>query len=324
MARALVLPFHLIDIDAIEWETPVLLDPDIAAALGEPAPLPPLTPEIIPIIRAGMASGAANLTAPQIAQVSDFDADGVPVRLYLPATDARLPLLVFLHGGGWMLGDLETHDAMCRHIAARAGCAVLAAGYRLAPEHPFPAGLDDAYKVLAWARREADILGYDPARIALGGESAGANLTASITLRLRASGAPQPLFQLLVHPVTDMSFTLPSIDEVKAAGITREYMEDCRALYLGGAAWNDPLVSPLHADSLADLAPAIVLTASEDPVRDDGEYYARALVAAGVETLAVRLQGLPHGFMFLPIEIPAVSTAFDTIARLVRRAFADN
>jgi acetyl esterase len=260
----------------------------------------------------------------ELASVRNLDADGVPVRLYLPAAEAQLPLLVFLHGGGWMLGDLDTHDAMCRHLAARADCAVLAVGYRLAPEYPFPAGLDDAFAALVWARREAQALGCDPARIALGGESAGANFTAAITLRLREAGQAQPYFQLLIHPVTEMGFTLPSIDAVPVPGLSRDYLEACRDLYLGGADIADPLVSPLGAREHGGLAQAIVLTASEDPVRDDGEYYARALVAAGVETLAARLPSLPHGFLFLPIGIPAVARSYDLIARLVRRYFANS
>lgn len=300
-----------------------MLDKDIAAALGQPAPMPALTPEIVPMIRAGMAATGAALIGPELADVRDFDADGVPVRLYLPAGDRPLPLLVFLHGGGWMLGDLETHDAMLRHIAALASCAVLGVGYRLAPEHPFPAGLDDAGTALAWARREAEALGCDPARIALGGESAGANFTAAITLQLRNRREPQPLFQLLIHPVTDMGFSLPSIDAVPVPGLTRDYLEACRNFYLSGADIDDPLVSPLFADDHHGLAPAIVLTASEDPVRDDGEHYAQALIAAGVETLAARLPGLPHGFLFLPIEIPAVAKSFGLIARLIRRYFAN-
>jgi len=300
-----------------------MLDSEIAAMIGEPAPLPPLSPEIIPMVRAGMVATGAALQGPELAEVRDLAADGVPVRLYHPALGEALPLLVFLHGGGWMLGDLDTHDAMCRHLAARVGCAVLAVGYRLAPEHPFPAGLDDAYTAFAWARREAATLGCDAARVALGGESAGANFTAAITLRLREAGEAQPLFQLVIHPVTDMALELPSITAVEAPGITREYMHDCRALYLGGADLADPLASPLRAADHSGLAPAIILTAEEDPLRDDGEYYARALVAAGVETLAMRLPGLPHGFMFLPTELKAVDAAFDTIARLVRRYFAN-
>lgn len=300
-----------------------MLDGDIAALMGAPTEMPPLTAELIPMLRAGMAAAAQGLSGVDLASVRDLDADGVPVRLYRPEA-GPLPLLVFLHGGGWMLGDLDTHDAMHRHLAARAGCAILGVGYRLAPEHPFPAGLDDATTAFAWARREAGALGCDPRRIALGGESAGANLAAAIGLRLRASGDGQPCFQLLVHPATDLALTLPSLDEIAVPGLTRDYLEACRAMYAGNKDFADPLISPLRAARHDGLAPAIVLTASEDPLRDDGETYAAALARAGVETLVCRLPGLPHGFMFLPAEVPAISHAFDTIARLVRRYFAAN
>lgn len=301
-----------------------MLDSEIARLVGEPAPLPPLTPEIIPMIRAHMTMTGQALPGVELASVRDLDADGVPVRLYLPEADGPLPLLVFLHGGGWMLGDLDTHDAMHRILADRAGCAVLGVGYRLAPEHPFPAGLDDATIAFAWARREAAALGCDPARIALGGESAGANLTAALTLRLRDGGEAQPMFQLLVHPATDLGLALPSMDEIEIPGLTREYLEVCRAMYTGGTDHTDPLVSPMYAERHDGLAPAIVLTASEDPLRDDGEAYAALLGRAGVETLVCRLPGLPHGFLFLPVTIGAVSRSFDLIARLVRRYLGDD
>jgi acetyl esterase len=311
----------LFDIDVITKETCVL-DKDIAALLGNPAPMPPLTAEMMPLLRAGMAGAAQGLPGVELANVADFDADGVPVRLYRPSSDEALPLLVFLHGGGWMLGDLDTHDAMHRHVAARADCAVLGVAYRLAPEHPFPAGLEDVATAFAWARREVQALGCDPARIALGGESAGANLTAALTLRLRDASEPQPLFQLLVHPVSDLALDFPSMDEVEAPGLTRDYLDTCRAMYVGETDFADPLISPLRAARHDGLAPAIVLTAAEDPLRDDGEAYAATLTRAGVETLACRLPGLPHGFMFLPVTLPAVSRAFDLIARLVRRYLA--
>lgn len=299
-----------------------MLDPDIAALVGAPAPMPPLSAEIIPLMRAGMAAAGSALPGVELDEVRDFDADGVPVRLYRPASNAPLPLLVFLHGGGWMFGDLVTHDAMHRILAERAGCAVLGVGYRLAPEHRFPAGLDDSTTALAWALREASTLGCDPARIALGGESAGANFTAALTLKLRDAGEAQPLFQLLIHPVTDLGFDFPSMREVEAPGLSADYLAGARAMYTGATNHADPLISPLRAASHEGLAQAIVLTAAEDPLRDDGEAYAAALARAGVETLVSRLPGLPHGFMFLPATIPAVSHSFDLIARLVRRYFA--
>jgi acetyl esterase len=299
----------------------IMLDRDIAALLREPAPIPELTADAVSALRKNMSAVGQALRGPELAVVRDYDANGVPVRLYLPRAGAPLPLLVFLHGGGWFLGDLDTHDAMHRQLAALAACAVLAVSYRLAPEHPFPAALNDAMTALRWSRREACALGCDPERIALGGESAGGNLTAAITLRLRDAGEAQPLFQLLIHPVTDLALTLPSLDTIAVPGITREFLRQCRALYATDAEITDPRASPLLAKRHDGLAPAIVLTAAEDPLRDDGELYAAALAAAGVETLACRLPGLPHGFMFLPVEVPAVARAFELIAGLTRRYF---
>lgn len=298
-----------------------MLDKEIADILGEPAPLPKLAPDIVPLLRDGMSAAGHALQGIALAEVLDLDADGVPVRLYRPMSPKPLPLLVFLHGGGWFLGDLETHDSMHRILAQRAGCAVLGVGYRLAPEHPFPAGLDDASTAFAWARRQASGLGCDPGRVALGGESAGGNLAAALTLRLRSENERQPLFQLLVHPVTDLAFGFPSMSEVVVPGLSRAFLEDARELYVGNANYSDPFISPLRAASHSGLAPAIVLTAEEDPLRDDGEAYAAALAKAGVATLSSRLPGLPHGFMFLPAGIPAVSRSFDLIAGLVRRYF---
>jgi acetyl esterase len=250
----------------------------------------------------------------------DAVAGAIPTRLYRPADAPGAPLLVFLHGGGWFLGDLDTHDAMCAHLAVAAGCAVLAVDYRLAPEHPFPAGLDDADAAFRWAIDRARDWGFDPDGVAIGGESAGANLAAALTLRRRARGERQPAFQLLVHPLTDMRFAAGSIDTVDGPGITRDFMEQIRAMYLPDAADRvHPEASPFLAESHAGLAPAIVVTAECDPIRDDGEAYALALAGAGVETLVQRLPGLPHGFLFLPIELPAVADAFRLLGSLIRR-----
>ncbi len=299
-----------------------MLDPEIAALMGPPAALPPLVPEVIALMRTGMHATGAALPGDELPAVDDLDAQGVPVRLYRPSEDQGLPLLVFLHGGGWIFGDLDTHDAMHRILAKRSGCAVLAVGYRLAPEHPFPAGLDDCAQAFAWARQNAVRLGCDPTRIALGGESAGANFAAALTLRLRDAGEAQPLYQLLVHPVTDLALDFPSMDEVEVPGLSRQYLEAVRSFYVGPFDYRAVEISPLNAASHAGLAQAIVITAAEDPLRDDGEAYAAALSHSGVEVLACRLPGLPHGFMFLPATLSAVSQSFDLISKLVRRYFA--
>lgn len=301
-----------------------MLDPEISAFMGTPAPMPTLTPETVPLIRTNMAEFASMLPGVDLPVVRDFNADGVPVRLYAAGNGDNKPLLVFLHGGGWMLGDLDTHDSMLRHIAHHSDCAVLGVGYRLAPEHPFPAGLDDCMTAFNWSRKEAANLGCDPQRIALGGESAGANLAAAITLQLAEQQEPQPAFQLLIHPVTTFLFDYPSLTEVESASLSQGYISSCRKMYLEDTNLAQPLASPLLAASHAGLARAIILTASEDPLRDDGELYAQALGKAGVETLVQRLIGLPHGFLFLPISIAAVLEANRLIGKLVRRYFASH
>lgn len=298
-----------------------MLNPDIAALMGEPQSMPALTAATIQAMREGMAAAGGALPGVDMAEIRDFDADGVPVRLYRPTMEAPLPLLVFLHGGGWLFGDLQTHDAMHRILAKRSGCAVLAVGYRLAPEYPYPAAIDDCATAFAWARRHAAVLGCQRSSIALGGESAGGNLAAALTLRLREAGQDQPEFQLLIHPVTDLALSFPAMDEVQVPGLSRDYLQGVRELYVGQADFRNAAISPLRASQHDGLAQAIVLTASEDPLRDDGEAYAAALARAGVEVLGCRLPGLPHGFMFLPATIPAVSHSFDLIARLVRRYF---
>lgn len=298
-----------------------MLDKDISLALGSPPTLPKITPEILALTRAEMLRAGRLLPAPAIETVKDFEVGSVPLRFYRPASQEPVPLLVFLHGGGWIFGDLDTHDAIYRILANRAGCAALAVGYRLAPEHPFPAGLDDVEAAWQWMQRMAPELGCDPDRLALGGESAGANLAAALTIRLRDSGRKQPLFQLLVHPATDLHFNLPSINQIDAPGLDHDFLSQCVSMYVGDADLSDPLISPLRAVRHDGLSPAIILTAEEDPLRDDGEYYARALAASGVETLCRRLPGLPHGFLFLPVTLQAVSQAFETIADLLRRYF---
>lgn len=299
------------------------LDPELAALFpAEESPLV-FTPAMLPAMRAQMRAMGDAFSRPDDVMREEHRCGAVPLRLYRPAAAAGDALLVFLHGGGWMFGDLDTHDAMVARIAAEAGCAVLAVGYRLAPEHPFPAGLDDCDAAFTWAIRHAAALGFDPARVAIAGESAGANLAAAITLRRRDRGDPQPPFQLLVHPATDMRLVAPSIDAVAGPGITRAFMEAARDTYLGDAgAAADPGASPALAASHAGLPPAIVITAECDPLRDDGELYALALARAGVETLVQRLPGLPHGFLFLPDELAPVARAYRLLGALLRRYVA--
>lgn len=274
----------------------------------------------LPRLREAMAGQGRVLPAPEL-EVEYHQAGAVPSRLYRPigAGGADLPLLMFLHGGGWVLGDLDTHDACCRQLCVAAGCAILAVGYRLAPEHPFPAALDDVVAAWRWARAEATKLGCDPRRVAIGGESAGANLAAALTLVLRDEGADQPLFQFLVHPPTDLRLEQPSIDTVP--GMSRSFLGECVAAYAGTASLDDPRLSPLRAVDHTGLAPAIVITVANDPLRDDGEHYALALARAGCDVGVQRLPDLPHGFMFLPATMPEIAASFRLLGDRIERYF---
>ena len=249
-------------------------------------------------IQARIARAATDYVSNEhVHEIRDIDAAGVPVRLYRPTADTNLGLLVYFHGGGWVLGSVNSHDGTCRSIANQSGCAVLSVEYRLAPEDPFPAGLEDSLKATAWAAANAESLGIDATRIAVGGDSAGGNLAAVV-----AQLQPVPIaFQVLIYPVTDCRMSSESYIENAAGPFLRAVdMDAFINIYLDGkTSTNDPRVSPICADSavLASCPPAIVITAEHDPLRDEGEEYGRALIAAGVHTSIVRYFGMIHGFV---------------------------
>jgi acetyl esterase len=224
----------------------------------------------------------------------------IPARLYLPpgvATEAA-PLIVYYHGGGWVVGDLVTHDGVCRFLAAHTGFRVLSVDYRLAPEHPFPAPVEDAIAAFEWAVENADRLGADPARIAVAGDSAGANLSAAVCLHARDRGAARPALQLLLYPPTDAIGEMPS-RRTFAEGflLTKGDMEWFERHYLpDGCDADDPRVSMMRAADLADLPPAYVVTAGFDPLRDEGEAYAVRMREAGNRVALRRQPELIHGF----------------------------
>lgn len=239
----------------------------------------------------------------------------VPVRLYRPQRPERgpLPAVVYLHGGGWVLGGIENVDAACRDLAAAAGCAVLNVGYRLAPEHPFPAAVDDAWAAVASAVREPDRYGA--------GDSAGGNLAAAAALLARDRGLPLA-HQLLVYPVTDTAMDTPSWREYGTgygldAGTLAQFMD----LYRGGADPSDFRLAPLRAPGLAGVAPATVITAEYDILRDEAEAYAHRLAEAGVPVELRRYDGVVHSFFLLPEIFDAGAEAMEFAARRLRSAF---
>jgi acetyl esterase len=239
---------------------------------------------------------------PAVGAVRELTVAGAagPLRARLYSADepgGPHPLLVYYHGGGFVIGDLETHDGVCRMLCVHAGLNVLAVDYRLAPEHPFPAAIDDGRAALRWATEHAAGLGADPARVAIGGDSAGGNISAVVAQAAARDGGPAPVLQLLLYPATDASGDRPSAG-LFADGffLTRATMDWFIAHYRAGADPADPRMSPLLAGDLSRLAPALVVTAGFDPLRDEGEAYAHALQAAGTPVLLRRFPGLIHGF----------------------------
>jgi acetyl esterase len=248
-------------------------------------------------------------------------------RHYAPVRGSeRRPLLVFLHGGGFVLGDLETHDAACRLLCRHAELHVLAVDYRLAPEHPFPAGLEDASAAFAWARAHAEELGADPARIAVGGDSAGGNLAAALSQLAVREGTPVPALQLLLYPALDRTVDRESMGHfAEGFFLTRADIAWFHDHYTGtvGADRSDPRISPLVCRELSGLPPALVITAGFDPLRDEGEAYAAALQAAGTPVTLRRFDGLVHGFANMVGVSQACRATVVEIASMLRHMIAE-
>ena len=233
----------------------------------------------------------------------------IPARYYGPPETGdevgrQAPLLVFLHGGGFVIGDLDTHDEACRILCRHGNLHVLAVDYRLAPEHPFPAALDDAWSAYAWARSHAAHLGADPACITIGGDSAGGNLAAVTVQRAKAEGVPMPAAQLLVYPATDTRDTDRHPSQAlfgEGLFLTNADRDAFTRAYIGGSgvAHDDPRVAPLRARDLAGLPPALVVTAGFDLLRDEAEAYGRALQRAGGHVQLLRYPSMAHGFINL-------------------------
>jgi acetyl esterase len=295
----------------------------LEAGRGGPAPYELPLDEL----RAASVAAAPAMFGPPdaVASVEDVDAGGVPARVYRPHAAGRPGALVYFHGGGWVVGDLDTHDPLCRTLAARSGCAVVAVDYRRAPEHKFPAAVDDAWTATRWVAAAADALGVDATRIGVGGDSAGANLAAVVARRARDAGLPLA-FQLLAYPVIDHRFDTQSYEELaEGHGLTRASMQWYWEQYLARPGdGDDPDASPLRAADLGGLAPALVLVAGFDPLRDEGEAYAARLTAAGVPTRLVVHDGLIHGFLRMPGVIDAAGAALDEAAAAVREALGSS
>ena len=248
--------------------------------------------------------------------VEDRDAEGVPVRIFRPSPDPDLPVVLYFHGGGWTIGNVEQFDPVLRQVANATDAIVVAPEYRLAPEHPFPAALEDSWHALTWTAKNAGSFGGDASRLAVMGDSAGGNLSAVCALQARDAGSPELALQVLIYPATDCNFTTASYRENREGFLLTEaqmrwFLSNyTRSEDVDPTDWR---ICPLRTRDLAGVAPALVLTAEYDPLRDEGEAYARRLQDAGVLVRKHRYDGMIHGFFGL-------SAAFDDSRDAIRRS----
>jgi acetyl esterase len=305
-----------------------VLDTDMQAVLKlqKMAGIPRVETLPIPAGRALLRDQSAIVSGAQpVGETRDLSVPGpdgldLPARLYVPrGTVGPSPLLLFVHGGGWVYGDLESHDGVCRFLTEQSGVRVLAVDYRKAPEHRYPAALDDCFAAYSWLCDHAADLGADTSRVAIGGDSAGGNLAIAVCLRARERGLPKPVAQMLVYPATDFSQRLPSRGMFgQGFYLSKEFMDRCEAAYVPpGADTTDPLLSPLQAKDLSGLPPAYVVTAGFDPLRDEGEAFARRIADDGGVVELKRHAGLIHGFFnMVGVSGSARSAVGEVVARL--------
>lgn len=265
---------------------------------------------------------------PSIHHIDDRTIPGpsgeIPIRIYRPSDESGLPVLMWFHGGGWVLGNLDWAELNCRKFANEAKCVVVSVDYRLAPETPFPGAIEDCYAATTWVAESGQELNIDTTKIAVAGDSAGGNLAACVAYRSRNSG-PALVFQLLIYPVVDADFNRPSyIDNAEGYFLTQAYMQwfwDCYVPKMADR--KNPLVAPIHASDLSGLPAAHIITAEFDPLRDEGEAYGEALKAAGVKVEIHRYNGMIHGFynLLTPEPIDEVVTATRKATDALKEAF---
>jgi acetyl esterase len=307
---------------------PLPLDPAFDAvvqALRALGPRSAMDPAQVRLLYGNMQRPAPDGTAETTALTIPGPAGPIPARAYRPtAAEGPLGVVVYFHGGGWVLGGLDTHDDTCRQLARAAGCVVVSVDYRLAPEHRFPAAVEDAEAATRWVAEHAGELGGEPGRLAVAGDSAGGNLAAVIARRARDAGAPSLRFQLLVYPVLDCDFSRPSY-ELNDEGLllSRDDMIWFWGHYLPDEERRtDPDASPLRAADLSALPPAMVIVAYHDPLRDEDEAYAGRLAEAGVPVTLRRWDGMMHGFFSMGTWVAGGREAMAEAGEALRQALA--
>ena len=306
-------------------QTQALLDLMIARGIPPTHTLTPTEARAFYRERRGFTQPAP----PPVALVRDLLADGphgaIPLRLYRPVgsvDSAVLPVLVYYHGGGWVIGDLDTHDTLCRELANGAGCAVVAVDYRMGPEHRFPAAVDDCIAATRWLHSHAAELRLDATRLAVGGDSAGGNLAAVVSISAREAGDLPIAYQLLIYPATDQHRTMPShTTNGQGYVLTTDTMDYFTGHYIADSAqYKDWRASPLLHPDLSKLPPALVLTAGYDPLRDEGAAYAERLTAAGNLATYVCFERQIHGFITMGKVLDEANTAVALCAAELKRA----
>jgi acetyl esterase len=292
--------------------------------------MPPLSGQDVATAREAVLAFAQLGGDPEfVGQIEDRDIPGpdgtIPVRIYKPAGSGPLPVLVYFHGGGWVLCNIDTHDPVCRSLANAAECIVVSVDYRLAPEHKFPAAADDCYVATQWVMNSAPLINGDADRVAVGGDSAGGNLAAVVALMARDRGGRAPIFQLLIYPATDYYLPGTSSYHHNADGyfLTKDDMKWFWNHYLSNEAdAANPYACPLRAASVTGLPSALVITAEFDPLRDEGEMYAARLRESGVSARLVRYDGMIHGFFSMAGVLEQGKDALGLAAGELRSAFA--
>lgn len=305
------------------------LDPEAKAVLETMAGAADVDPFSVPhtVMREAFAAMSGQVEGPEVAKVEMTEADGpagkIPLRIYTPAGAGEKPGLLFFHGGGFVVCDLDSHDATCRELSNGSDCVVVSVDYRLAPEAKFPAAPEDCYAATKWVVDHASELGIDAQRIAVAGDSAGGNLAAVVAMMCRDRNGPALSHQLLIYPVTDNRFDTISYKEngvgyFLSADMMRWFWHHYLESEIDG---DNPLASPLRATDLSRLPSTTLLTAEYDPLRDEGCAYAKRLQEAGVQTTYTNYPGVFHGFFGMTAQIPRARQAVDEACAELRKAF---